>query len=96
MKTLELAHPARYPPSMTDLEAAWDAIHENTPEGWYVGQPIEHPERNGWSMFAFDPSEKPIVGKRSREWTAVGQTELHCVQTMAYCLGELTEGRWPE
>ena len=47
-------------------------------------------------MYAFDPSEKPVVGKRSREWTAVGQTELHCVQEMAYCLGELKAGRWPK
>ena len=44
---------------------------------------------NQWSMYAFDPSETPVVGKRSREWTAVGQTELHCVQTMAYCLREM-------
>ena len=79
---------------MTDLEAAWATVHDNTPDGWYVGQP-EHPERNEWSQFAFDPSEKPIVGKRSSEWTAVGQTELGCVQSMARCLGELREGRWP-
>ena len=57
---------------MTDLEAAWSAVHENTPDGWYVGQPMEHPERNEWSQFAFDPSETPVVGKRSREWTACG------------------------
>ena len=56
---------------------------------------MEHPERNEWSMCAFDPSEKPVVGKRSREWTAVGPTELRCVQEMARCLGELREGRWP-
>ena len=81
---------------MPDLEAAWATVHENTPEGWYVGQPMERPEPNVWSQFAFDPSETPIVGKRSREWTSVGQTELHCVQTMTHCLGELKEGRWPE
>ncbi len=86
----------RKPPSVTDLEAACDAVHENTPEGWCVGQPMEHPERAEWSMYAFDPSEKPIVGKRSREWTAVGQTELHCVQEMADCLAELKAGRWPK
>ena len=57
---------------------------------------MEHPERNEWAMFAFDTSETPIEGKRSREWTAVGQTELHVVQTMAYCLKELGEGRWPK
>jgi hypothetical protein len=36
-----------------------------------------------WSIFA-------------AKWTAIGQTELRCVQTMAYCLGELQEGRWPK
>ena len=61
------------------IAAAWSAVHENTPDGWYVGQPMEHPERNEWSMYAFDPSETPVVGKRSREWIAVGQTELRCV-----------------
>ena len=35
----QLAHPARCPAAMTDLEAAWAAAHENTPEGWYVGKP---------------------------------------------------------
>ena len=47
-------------------------------------------------MYAFDPSEKPTVGKRSREWTAVGRTEIECVQVMARGLGERTEGRWPK
>ena len=83
---------------MTDqrLAEAWTAVHENTPDGWFVGRP-DHEERyRQWSMYAFDPSEKPVVGKRSREWTAVGQTELHCVQEMARCLGELKAGRWPK
>ena len=37
-----LAQPARYPAPMTDpeLEAAWAAVHDATPEGWYVGQPM--------------------------------------------------------
>jgi len=81
---------------MTDVAAAWDPVHEHTPEAWYVGQPVEHPERNEWSTYTFDPRETPIVGKRSREWTAIGPTELHCVQTMAYCLGELKARRWPK
>ena len=33
-----------------------------------------------WSMYAFDPSETAMVGKRSRECVAKGQTELDCVQ----------------
>ena len=82
---------------MTDeaLAAAWDAVHENTPAGWYVGRPGYVDRYRQWNMYAFDPSERPVVGKRSREWTAVGQTELHCVEEMARCLGEIKAGRWP-
>ena len=40
--------------------------------------------------------ERPVEGKRSREWTAVAPTELAVVGSMAYCLGELREGRWPK
>jgi hypothetical protein len=47
-------------------------------------------------MYAFDPSQRLVVGKRSREWTAVGPTELRCVEEMARCLGELKAGRWPQ
>lgn len=81
---------------MTDpaLAAAWDAVHEHTPEGWYVGRPGYVGRYRQWSMYAFDPSEWPVVGKRSREWTAVGQSELHCVEVMARCLAEIKAGRW--
>ena len=51
--------------------------------GWYVGQPMGHPERNEWAMFAFDTTETPVEGQRSREWTALGQAGLQLVQTMA-------------
>ena len=78
-----------------ELEAAWAAVHEVTPDGWYVGRPGFEERYDQWSQYAFDPSETPVVGKRSREWTAVGTTELDCVQTMAYCLRELSAGRWP-
>jgi hypothetical protein len=53
---------------------------------------MEHSERAEWSMYTFDPSETRVVGKRSREWAAVGPTELRCVQEMAPCLGELQTG----
>jgi hypothetical protein len=78
------------------LKAAWAAVHENTPEGWYVGRPGFEERYNQWSMYAFDPSETPIVGKQSRESTAVGPTDLACVREMARCLAELREGRWPK
>ena len=83
---------------MTDeaLAAAWEAVHENTPPGWYVGRPSYVDRYRQWNMYAFDPAEKPIVGKRSREWTAVGQTERHCLWVMARCLAEIKAGRWPK
>ena len=94
--TPKLERASRYPRAMTDLEAAWAAVHENTPKDWYVGKPMEHPERNEWSPFACDPSKTPIVGKRSREWTAIEQTELHCVQTDGLLPGRAEAGRWPK
>ena len=79
-----------------DLEAAWATVHENTPEGWYVGRPGWEDRYRQWSMFAFDPSEKAVEGGRERQWIAVGQTELDCVRDMARCLGESKAGRWPK
>lgn len=66
------------------------------PEGWYVGRPGCEDRYQQWSMYAFDPAEKAVVGERSREWTAVGQTELDCLLDMAYCPSELAPSRWPE
>lgn len=47
-------------------------------------------------MYAFDPTEKAHNGRRSREWTAVGQTEEGCIREMARCLREISEGRVPK
>ncbi len=80
---------------MTDLEAAWNAVHDATPAGWYVGRPSYYDERRQWVQYAFDPSERPRVGLRSREWTAVGATEVEAVAEMARCLREIKEGRAP-
>ncbi len=77
------------------MEEAWDAIHAVLPAGWYVGRPSEHPERRGWIMYAFDPTERPRVGLRSREWTAVAPTEVGVVREMARCLREIKAGRTP-
>jgi hypothetical protein len=87
----------RHPRAMTDESnaAAWAEVHRNTPEGWQVGRPGYEERYHQWSMYAFDPAERPVVGKRSREWTAVGQTELHCLQVMARCLAQIKAGRWP-
>jgi len=47
-------------------------------------------------MYAFDPKERAQMGRRSREWTAVGQTEVECVREMARCLREIGEGKVPK
>lgn len=52
-------------------------------------------ERREWTQYAFDPREQASVGARSREWTAVGATELEVLVEMARCLSELGAGRSP-
>jgi hypothetical protein len=47
------------------------------------------------SRSMLDFAEWAEVGHRAREWVAVGPTELRCLRTTAYCLGELHERRWP-
>jgi hypothetical protein len=81
---------------IADLEDAWAAVHRALPAGWTVGSPSYHDERREWLMYAFDPSERPKVGVRSREWTAVGWTEEGVVREMARCLRELPEHRTPK
>ena len=61
-----------------------------------MGRPGYVDRYRQWNMYVFDSSERPVVGKRSREWTAVGQSELHCVQVMARCLEEIKAGRCPK
>ncbi|MDQ3493426.1 MAG: hypothetical protein M3452_09240, partial [Chloroflexota bacterium] len=70
-------------------------VHDATPPGWQVGRPYYHVERRQWVQYSFDPSERPVVGLRSREWTAVSATEVECVREMARCLREIGEGRAP-
>lgn len=40
-----------------DRDTAWDAVHDATPPGWFVGRPSYHDERHEWAMYAFDPRE---------------------------------------
>ena len=44
-------------------------------------------------MQAFDPTETPVAGSRPGEWTAVGRSELDCLEVMARCLAEIEAGR---
>jgi len=82
---------------MTDLEAAWDAVHDATPPGWYIGHPGYNDALKVWEQYAYIPAEsRRGVGHRTHEWTAVGQTELEVVREMARCLREIGEGRVPQ
>ncbi len=78
------------------LEEAWNAVHDATPAGWHVGRPTYYDERRQWHQYAFDPSERPVVGLRSREWTAVGATEVEAVAEMTRCLRAISAGRAPQ
>ena len=80
---------------VTDRDRAWARIHAATPAGWFVGRPGYDPGRQQWTQYAFDPSERPRVGLRSREWTAVGMTELDVLEEMGRCLEEIKQGRVP-
>ncbi len=98
MQPLELvrcgAVPRRAIP--TDLDDAWDDLHDATPDGWFVGQPSYDERRKVWEQYAFDPAERALAGVRSREWTAVAPTELEVIRELARCLRLIREGRVPE
>ncbi len=79
-----------------DLEEAWSHVHDATPAGWHVGRPTYKDERRQWHQYAFDPSERPVVGLRSREWTAVAESEEGVVLEMARCLRGIAAGRTPQ
>ena len=80
---------------MTDLEAAWNEIHDAKPDGWFVGTPV-YIERRGWEQYAFDTRERHKHGRRTREWTAVAQSELEVVREMARCLLLIRRGPDPD
>jgi hypothetical protein len=83
---------------VTDLEIAWAELDAANTMGWSVGRPSLHDDVRGaehWEQWAYDAREKPKVGKRSREWTAVGRTEVDCIRELARCLREIGDGRWP-
>jgi len=61
-----------------------------------VGRPSYHDERRECLLYTFDPSERPIVGVREREWTAIAQTEEGVVREMARCLTKISAGRVPK
>ena len=84
---------------MTDLADAWAELDAaNASLGWSVGRPSLHDDVRGSEhreQWAYDLRETAKVGKRSREWTAVGQTEVECVREMARGLREISDGWVP-
>ena len=79
----------------TDLEDAWNELHDAKPAGWYVGRPSCDDRHKAWEQYAFDPVERAHLGHRSREWTAVAATELEVVRELARCLQLIREGQEP-
>jgi hypothetical protein len=77
-------------------DEAYDELLAATPPGWYVGKPSFHDERHEWVMYAFDPSERAVEGRRKREWTAIAPTEEGVIRSMAYCMREIAAGRVPK
>lgn len=76
------------------LSEAWKLLHEATAPGWFVGSPSRRHDGQ-WAIYAFDTTEKAHIGRWSREWTAVGFTEVDGVLEMARCPAEIREGRLP-
>ena len=79
--------------ALSAVAAAWAAVHDATPPNWYVGQPSYHTERREWVQYAFDTRERAKAGVRSREWTAVADSEVGVLPEMARCLREISEGK---
>lgn len=50
---------------------------------------------NPWEQYAYDPTERPKAGGRSRDWTAIGRSEIEVVREMARCLREIASGLVP-
>jgi hypothetical protein len=46
-------------------------------------------------LYAFDPTERAVVGVRSRESTAIASTEVGVVREVARCLRAIADGRAP-
>jgi hypothetical protein len=80
---------------MDDLREAWDLLNDSLPRGWQTGQPRWDERRQEWSLYAWDATERPVVGRRTREWTAVHPTQAGVLRELARCVAEISDGRAP-
>ena len=77
-------------------EDAWERIDDATPAGWFVGLPSVAPGRvMPWSQYAFDRSERAVIGQRQREISAVGDTEIDVLERMSERLEQAKNARMP-
>ncbi len=58
-------------------------IQEAKPDSWYVGATTPEVHRHEWTLYAFDTRERVKAARRTREWTAVAESELEVVREMA-------------
>ncbi len=76
----------------TAADNAWFELRNATASGWYVGLPVYDMQRRRWVLYAFDPTEQTESGDRSREWTAVAETQEAVVDEMARWLRAVKTG----
>lgn len=84
---------------MTALEDAWAQLDAPTP--CCAGMSADRLSRTGWpaaqwEQYAFDTSERPKAGKRTREWSAIAPTEVGVILSMERCPREVRAGRVPK
>jgi hypothetical protein len=81
---------------VTERDDAWSELRGSTPRGWWVGLPCEDSERGEWLVYAYDQSERPLVGPCDRLRRAIAASEVAVIREMARCLREISEGRVPK
>ncbi len=80
----------------TDLEAAWDDLHDAKPPGWYVGRPSYDDRQRVWQQYAFDPRERAQAGAPIAGVDGGRADRLEVIRELARCLLPIREGRVPE
>ena len=76
---------------MSDLEEAWNEVHEVLPAGWMVSHPVQRPGDGYWVSYARDPYPRkskatpPLV-------EAVGRTEALALKELARGIRLMLDG----
>lgn len=59
-------------------------------------KPSYDERRDRWSIYLWDGSEKPVVGHREQEWTAVAPTQERLLRERRECPGRSARARVPK